>query len=47
MPLLQALSKYKQIHTDFPANVECLRYLMHICSEQGNVYTMTTRVCMT
>lgn len=32
---LQALQKYKQIHADFPANMECLRYLLHICNEQG------------
>ena len=32
---LQALQKYKQIHADFPANIECLRYLVHICNEQG------------
>lgn len=35
MHVLQALQKYKQIHADFPANVECLRYLMHICHEHG------------
>lgn len=30
-----ALGKYKQIHTAHPDNVECLRYLVHLCSELG------------
>ena len=30
-----ALGKYKQIHTQHPDNVECLRYLVHLCSELG------------
>ena len=32
---MQALQKYRQIHADFPTNLECLRYLVHICGEQG------------
>ncbi|KAG2490865.1 hypothetical protein HYH03_010783 [Edaphochlamys debaryana] len=30
-----ALGKYKQIHNMHPDNVECLRYLVHLCSELG------------
>ncbi|KXZ54825.1 hypothetical protein GPECTOR_4g896 [Gonium pectorale] len=30
-----ALAKYKQIHSAHPDNVECLRYLVHLCSELG------------
>ncbi|EFJ48487.1 hypothetical protein VOLCADRAFT_101916 [Volvox carteri f. nagariensis] len=30
-----ALAKYKQIHAAHPENVECLRYLVHLCSELG------------
>jgi len=31
----QALSKYKEIHVSHPDNVECLRYLVHLCTELG------------
>ena len=34
-PDLQALAKYKQIHGSYPLNVECLRYLVHLCGELG------------
>lgn len=30
-----ALSKYKEIHRSHPENVECLRYLVHICTDLG------------
>lgn len=32
---LQALAKYKEIHASHPGNVECLRYLVHLCNEMG------------
>ena len=32
---MQALVKCKQIHLSNPLNVECLRYLVHICKELG------------
>jgi len=31
----QALQIYQDIHEEYPENVECLRYLVHICGEQG------------
>eukprot|EP00798_Chlamydomonas_sp_ICE-L_P011789 gene11790-14911_t len=31
----QALSKYKEINESHPDNVECLRYLVHLCTELG------------
>lgn len=31
----QALQKYKEIHAIHPDNVECLRYLVHLCTELG------------
>ena len=31
----QALAKYKEIHNAHPENVECLRYLVHICTDLG------------
>jgi len=31
----QALAKYKEIHRSHPENVECLRYLVHICTDLG------------
>mmetsp|Transcript_14856 Transcript_14856/g.26287 ORF Transcript_14856/g.26287 Transcript_14856/m.26287 type:complete len:772 (-) Transcript_14856:118-2433(-) len=31
----QALAKYKEIHTAHPDNIECLRYLVHICTDLG------------
>ncbi len=30
-----ALSRYKQVHGLHPTNVECLRYLVHLCGELG------------
>ena len=42
---LQALAKYKQIHSSQPLNVECLRYLVHICSELGTS-AHVLRLCM-
>jgi len=33
--LPQALSKYKEINVLHPDNVECLRYLVHLCTELG------------
>ena len=30
-----ALQIYQDIHNQYPDNVECLRYLVHICGEQG------------
>jgi len=30
-----ALAKYKEIHRSHPENVECLRYLVHICTDLG------------
>ena len=30
-----ALQIYQDIHNQYPENVECLRYLVHICGEQG------------
>lgn len=38
---MQALAKYKQIHLSNPLNVECLRYLVHICGELGELQTMS------
>lgn len=35
LPRLQALQKYKEIHRLHPDNVECLRYLVHLCTELG------------
>ena len=31
-----ALRKYKEIHKESPDNVECLRYLVHLCNELGS-----------
>ena len=31
----QALQNYKQIHATHPTNIECLRYLVHLCSDLG------------
>eukprot|EP00891_Asterochloris_glomerata_P007067 jgi/Astpho2/7067/fgenesh1_pm.00107_%23_31_t len=31
----QALAEYRRIHAGHPLNVECLRYLIHICSDLG------------
>ncbi|GMH37313.1 hypothetical protein BSKO_05186 [Bryopsis sp. KO-2023] len=31
----EALAKYRSIHSRHPDNVECLRYLVHICTELG------------
>jgi len=31
----QALAKYKHIHAQHPDNIECLRYLVHICTDLG------------
>ena len=31
-----ALRKYKEIHKGFPDNIECLRYLVHLCNELGS-----------
>ncbi|MEW5306044.1 MAG: hypothetical protein WDW36_008545 [Sanguina aurantia] len=33
--LPQALSKYKEVHKEHPENLECLRYLVHLCTEMG------------
>ena len=30
-----AFEIYRAIHSDFPENVECLRYLVHICDDLG------------
>lgn len=30
-----AFDIYSQIHDDFPENIECLRYLVHICDDLG------------
>lgn len=30
-----ALNKYKDIHRSHPENIECLRYLVHICTDLG------------
>jgi len=30
-----AFEIYRVIHTDFPDNIECLRYLVHICDDLG------------
>ena len=30
-----AFEIYRLIHADFPDNVECLRYLVHICDDLG------------
>jgi intraflagellar transport protein 88 len=32
---LQALARYKAIDAAHPGNAECLRYLVHLCSELG------------
>jgi hypothetical protein len=32
---LQALARYKAIDAVHPGNAECLRYLVHLCSELG------------
>ncbi|KAH3729842.1 hypothetical protein DPMN_055820 [Dreissena polymorpha] len=31
----QALETYKYIHRRFPDNVECLKFLVRICSDLG------------
>ncbi len=31
-----ALRKYKEIHKESPDNIECLRYLVHLCNELGS-----------
>lgn len=31
----QALARYKAINQQHPTNVECLRYLVHLCTELG------------
>ncbi|KAK9841192.1 hypothetical protein WJX74_001701 [Apatococcus lobatus] len=31
----EALQNYKQIHAAHPTNIECLRYLVHLCSDLG------------
>ena len=31
----EALEKYKKIHVNHPDDVECLRYLVHICTDMG------------
>merc|ERR1711988_1020191 len=31
----QALQIYQDIHEEYPENVECLRYLVHICDDLG------------
>lgn len=33
--LHKALTLYQEIHKKFPENVECLRFLIHLCSELG------------
>lgn len=33
--LPNALAKYKEIHVSHADNVECLRYLVHLCTELG------------
>ena len=30
-----AFEIYRAIHSDFPENIECLRYLVHICDDLG------------
>lgn len=30
-----ALHKYKEVHARHPDNVECLKYLSHLCTELG------------
>ncbi|GAQ81294.1 hypothetical protein KFL_000760230 [Klebsormidium nitens] len=32
----QALATYKEIHRAHPENIECLRYLVHICTDLGH-----------
>ena len=29
------MAKYTEIHASFPHNLECLRYLVHLCTELG------------
>ena len=31
----KALDTYKDIHRNFPENVECLRFLVHLCTDTG------------
>jgi hypothetical protein len=31
----KAMVLYEQIHQDYPENLECLRYLVAICKDQG------------
>lgn len=38
-----ALHKYKEIHSASPENVECLRYLVHLCTELGRRAEATVR----
>ena len=33
--VLQALAKYQSVPNLHPLNVECLRYLVHICTDMG------------
>lgn len=39
----KALELYEKIHTDYPDNVECLRYLVGMCKEQGRPYDHVSR----
>lgn len=32
---MQALGKYKEVHKTNPENIECLKYLVHLCTEMG------------
>ena len=39
-----AFEIYRLIHADFPDNVECLRYLVHICDDLGKKDQVRVRV---
>uniref|UniRef100_A0A8B9G3Y9 Intraflagellar transport protein 88 homolog n=2 Tax=Amazona TaxID=12929 RepID=A0A8B9G3Y9_9PSIT len=42
----KALEKYKVIHRKFPENIECLRFLVHLCTDMGmkEVQEYTTKL---
>ena len=42
----QAMDAYKAIHADFPENVECLRFLVRLCTDMGlsDVQDFATRL---
>ena len=33
---MQSLDEYRAVHAQHPDNLECLRYLLHLCTELGH-----------